>query len=110
MALTSTDWSQTAVYERRHELGDVRTCVSVAAVESSPLPDAVCHAMPDPANDVLRHLTMALLYRPASGRATELWLLWRRDAKQRRSATSWESALRCFHVAERLSSDDCLQT
>ena len=66
-ALTSTDWGHKAIYERRYELGDVRACVSVADVGSSPPSDAVCRAMSDPANDVLRHMTMALLYRPAPG-------------------------------------------
>ena len=66
-ALASTDWSEYAVDMKRAKLISISSRVSLDA-SGSPLPLAeVSRALSDPANDVLRHLTAALLYRPASG-------------------------------------------
>ena len=66
-ALTSTDWGDDSVDHKWGELQRISARVSLTAAGSTLPPDVVCYAQSDPANDVLRHLTMALLYRPAPG-------------------------------------------
>lgn len=64
-ALAMTDWSEDSLRKQMYELNNIPAGISpTAAGCPSPL-KVVSRALSDPANDVLRHLTVALLYRPA---------------------------------------------